>query len=51
MELDKAMEIIQGAMARGYCHPKNERKVLDPDLIHAMAVEVVEEVVRRRDDW
>lgn len=31
---------IAGAIARGYCSEKNSHKVLDPDLVEAMAVEV-----------
>ena len=31
---------IRGAMARGYCTKENENKVLDPELIEAMALEV-----------
>ena len=33
---------IRQALARGYCHPENEKKVLDPDLIEAMTHEVLE---------
>ena len=33
-------KIVQ-AMARGYCTDKNRRKILDPDLIDAMADEVM----------
>jgi hypothetical protein len=31
---------IPGVLARGYCAKENSHKVLDPDLIKAMAVEV-----------
>jgi len=31
---------IQGALARGYTYPQNEKKVLDNDLIEAMANEI-----------
>lgn len=31
---------ILGGLARGYCSKSNESKVLDPDLIEAMADEV-----------
>ena len=34
------MEDIRGALARAYCTKRNENKVLDPDLIEDMAVEV-----------
>ncbi len=34
-------EEIVGALARGYCSPKNEKKVLDIDLIEGMADEVM----------
>ena len=33
-------ELFQ-ALARGYCHDKNSHKVLDADLIQAMAEEVL----------
>jgi hypothetical protein len=32
---------VVGALARGYCTPENANKVLDRNLINAMAVEVV----------
>lgn len=32
---------IRQALARGYCSKENESKVLDPDLIEAMATEVM----------
>ena len=32
---------LLGALARGYCHDKNASKVLDADLIEAMAEEVL----------
>jgi hypothetical protein len=32
---------LLGALARGYCHDKNADKVLDADLILAMAEEVL----------
>ena len=32
---------IREALARGYCHPENENKILDPDLINAMADELL----------
>jgi len=31
---------IRGALARGYCHPENENKELDSDLINAMVEEI-----------
>ncbi len=33
-------ELIRQALARGYCSKRNEHKVLDPDLIEDMTVEV-----------
>ena len=36
MELDK----IQGAVARGWCSPKNERKIMDVDLAESISLEV-----------
>lgn len=38
MQLEKE---IAGALARGYTYPENEKKVLDSDLINAMAKEVM----------
>lgn len=32
---------IVGALARGYCHPSNEKKVFDPDLMEAINQEIV----------
>jgi len=28
-------------LARGYCHPENSHKTMDPDLVMAMAEELV----------
>lgn len=36
-----------GAMARGYCTAENSHKILDPDLIKAMAAEVEKLLVNR----
>ncbi|MDP2363758.1 MAG: hypothetical protein Q8M94_08315 [Ignavibacteria bacterium] len=33
---------IRQALARGYCSPENEQKVLDPVLIEAMTRELLE---------
>lgn len=33
-------EDIRGAVARGWCHPENEHKVMDSDLALAIADEV-----------
>lgn len=35
---------IRQALARGYCTPENEKKILDPVLIEAMTVEVLKSV-------
>lgn len=35
-------EKLLGAIARGYCHPKNSSKVLDVDLCTAIAQEIVD---------
>jgi ABC-type Zn uptake system ZnuABC Zn-binding protein ZnuA len=37
-----------GALARGYCHPKNSHKVLDPNLLFAMAKEVQDILKKKR---
>jgi hypothetical protein len=34
---------LRGALARGYCAKDNSAKVLDPDLIEAMVIEVKKE--------
>jgi hypothetical protein len=34
-------QVLQ-ALARGYCSPKNSSKIVDPDLIAAMAKEIIE---------
>ena len=42
MERPMDMETqVRHAIARGYCHPDNAAKVLDPVLIEAMVKEVV----------
>lgn len=38
--MDMKTQIMQ-ALARGYCSPQNEQKVLDPDLIEAMTKELL----------
>ena len=35
------MEEIQGAVARGWCSPRNEKKVMDVDLATAISMEVM----------
>ena len=35
-------EKLLGAIARGYCHPKNSSKVFDVDLCVAIAQEIVD---------
>lgn len=45
---------IRQALARGYCNQHNENKVLDPDLIEAMAMEldpIFADLRRERDEW
>lgn len=39
--MDMETQVLQ-ALARGYCHPENSGKVVDPDLIKAMAKEIIE---------
>jgi hypothetical protein len=34
------MSEIRGAVARGWCHPKNSAKVMDTDLAEAISEEV-----------
>ena len=33
-------EELLGAIARGYCHPENSSKVLDPDLCKSICSEI-----------
>lgn len=35
---------ILGAVARGWCHPKNSHKVMDVDLAEAITWEVLQEL-------
>jgi len=35
------IETMRGAVARGWCHEKNEKKVMDTDLAEAIAQEVM----------
>ena len=35
------IDVVKQALARGYCHEVNKAKIVDPDLITAMAFEVV----------
>lgn len=37
----KLREDIIGAVARGWCHPKNEKKTMDVDLALAISDEVI----------
>ena len=39
-QVDDLIAEIRGAVARGWCWPKNERKVMDADLAFAIAEEV-----------
>ena len=39
--MDMETQVLQ-ALARGYGHPENSGKVVDPDLIKAMAKEIIE---------
>lgn len=36
------MSEIRGAVARGWCHPKNSHKVMDGDLAEAISEEIRE---------
>lgn len=38
--MNKLIEDIRGAVARGYCHTENVHKVLDADLCDAIVIEV-----------
>lgn len=37
---EEGWEELLGAIARGWCHPKNSKKVLDSDLVLAIAEQV-----------
>ena len=41
---------IRHALARGYCSPENEHKVLDPVLIEAMTWELLKSFTPARSD-
>lgn len=41
------IEEIRSAVARGWCHEKNARKVMDPDLAEAISHEIEELVCRK----
>ena len=43
----KEKEEILGALARGYCYPKNEKKIMDADLIEAMEKEIWKVIVKK----
>ena len=46
--MDMETQVLQ-ALARGYCHPENSGKTVDPDLIKAMAQEIIESFSPRPD--
>ena len=46
--MDMETQVLQ-ALARGYGHPENSGKVVDPDLIKAMAKEIIESFSPRPD--
>ena len=46
--MDMETQVLQ-ALARGYCHPENSGKIVDPDLIKAMAKEIIESFSPRPD--
>lgn len=35
---------LLGTLARGYCTPENSHKIVDPDLVTAMADEMIKEI-------
>lgn len=39
-QIEQLKAEVRGALARGYCTKENENKVLDPELIEAMALEI-----------
>ena len=46
--MDMETQVLQ-ALARGYCHSENSGKTVDPDLISAMAKEIIESFSPRPD--
>ena len=38
-ELRDMLKLMREAVARGWCHPKNENKEMDVDLAEAIALE------------
>ena len=39
--MDKRREEVMQAVARGWCHPKNEKKTMDVDLALAITDEIL----------
>jgi len=48
--MDMETRVLQ-ALARGYCSPENSGKTVDPELIKAMAKEIIESFSPRPDQW
>lgn len=42
---------VSQALARGYCHPENASKTLDPELIECMMLEVMQLIVPEEEKW
>ena len=42
MEKKITVEEVRGAVARGWCHPKNGHKEMDADLANAIVEQVAE---------
>ena len=42
---------LYGALSRGYCSQKNSRKTVDPDLIEAMADEILLLYCQKKGDF
>lgn len=42
---------IKEAVARGYCHPKNCEKIVDPDLLKAIVAEIMKSIQPMRPNY
>lgn len=48
LEIAHIYKIVKQAVARGWCHEKNEKKVMDVDLAEAISYEVSKLLINSR---
>lgn len=41
----KTLNNVRQAVARGWCHPQNEKKIMDADLAEAISYEVTKSIL------